>query len=53
MVEHLHLAFEDAMFLLIRQFDEYSEQAMILGTDRDAHRLEVFMKILGLETYLY
>ena len=53
MVEHLHLAFEGAIFLLIRQFDEYSEQAMILGTDRDSHRLEAFMNILRLETYLY
>ena len=53
MVEHLHLAFDDAMFLVIRQFDEYSEQGLILGTDRDPDRLEAFMDKLGLEPFYF
>lgn len=53
MVEHLHLAFGDAVYLILRQFDEYVEQAMILGTDRDPDKLARFMAELEIEPFFF
>jgi hypothetical protein len=49
MVEHIHLWYDNAIFLIVKQFDEFVDQAMILGTDRDPDRLAGFMAELELE----
>ncbi len=51
MVEHLHLKFRGALFLLVRQFDELSNKAMILGSDRHGTHLKEFMNLLDLEVW--
>ena len=49
LVEHLHLAYDDAIYLIVRQFDDQIEDAMVLGTDRDQDKVRAFMRELGLE----
>jgi len=53
MVEHTHLMFDDAMYLIVHQFDEYADQSMLLGTDRDAEKLAAFVAELDLEPYQF
>jgi hypothetical protein len=53
MVEHTHLMFDDAMYLIVHQFDEYADQSMLLGTDRDADKLAAFVAELDLEPYQF
>ncbi len=50
LVEHLHLAYDDAIYLIVRQFDDQIEEAMVLGTDRDQDKVQAFMAELELET---
>ncbi len=49
MVEHTHLQFDGVIYLVLRQFDEYADQGMILGTDRDPKRLTALMAELAIE----
>ena len=51
MVEHSHLRFRGATYLLVRQFDESSNQAMILGTERNSTHLKELMQLLELEVW--
>ena len=51
MVEHTHLLFDDVVFLIVRQFDEFVDQGMILGEDRDPDRLAAFMAELDIEPH--
>ncbi|MAI42309.1 MAG: hypothetical protein ACJ0Q6_08800 [Candidatus Azotimanducaceae bacterium] len=51
MVEHSHLKFRGVTYLLVRQFDESANRAMILGTDRDCIHLKDFMEILKLQVW--
>lgn len=50
LVEHLHLAYDDAIYLIVRQFDARIEETMVLGTDRDQAKAVAFMSELGLAT---
>lgn len=53
MVEHTHLMFDNAMYLIVHQFDEYADQSMLLGTDRDPDKLAAFVAELDLEPYQF
>ncbi len=43
LVEHTHLEFMDVTYLIVREYREYGEEAMILGTDRDEQKLAKFI----------
>ncbi|MBD3649203.1 MAG: hypothetical protein HUJ31_17540 [Pseudomonadales bacterium] len=47
-VEHLHLMFRDALYLIVRQYDENIDQLMVLGTSRDEAMLRAFLGELDL-----
>ena len=49
LVEHTHFRYRDATYLIVRQLDNYSDEAMILGTDRDEGKLKDFITLLGLD----
>lgn len=53
MVEHTHLMFNDVMYLIVHQFDEYADQSMLLGTNRDPEKLAVFVAEMNLEPYQF
>ena len=53
MVEHTHLEFEESVYLIVRQFDEYANQGMLLGTDRDPEKLAEFMAQLEIEPFFF
>jgi len=48
LVEHSHLQFENTTYLIVRQLDEFANETMILGTDKDYGKLGAFMSALGL-----
>ena len=47
LVEHTHLYFRGALYLVVRQYDDQAHQLMILGTSRDENQLREFIEILG------
>jgi hypothetical protein len=52
MVEHCHLRFEGANYLLVKQFDEQTGQVLLLGGDRDKARAELLLGLLGVTDYM-
>ncbi|MBV1878668.1 MAG: hypothetical protein KUG79_13570 [Pseudomonadales bacterium] len=48
LVEHIHLRFEGKCYLIIKQFDAFSDDMMILGESRDKLRLQRFIDALDL-----
>ncbi|MDZ7686494.1 MAG: hypothetical protein U5O39_17140 [Gammaproteobacteria bacterium] len=48
LVEHTHLFFEGALYLVVRQYDDKAHQLMVLGTDRDEGRFKRFLEVLEL-----
>lgn len=52
MVEHCHLRFEGASYLLVKQFDEQTGQALLLGSDRCKARAEQLLGLLGVTDYM-
>ena len=53
LVEHCHLAFAGENYLLIRQFDEYLGQLLMLGTSRDRQQAERLLRLLGVTDYMF
>lgn len=47
LVEHTHLMFDGALYLIVRQYDEHVDQVMVLGTSRDKNKLRAFMDELA------
>lgn len=52
MVEHCHLRFDNANYLLVKQFDEQAEQVLLLGGNRDKPRAEQLLGLLGVTDYI-
>jgi hypothetical protein len=52
MVEHCHLRFDNANYLLVKQFDEQAEQVLLLGGNRDKPMAERLLELLGVTDYM-
>ena len=52
MVEHCHLRFDNANYLLVKQFDEQAEQVLLLGGNRDKPMAERLLGLLGVTDYM-
>ena len=48
LVEHIHLRFEDQLYLFIRQYDDQARSVMVLGTERDQETLDDLLSRLGM-----
>ncbi len=49
LVEHTHLLFRGALYLVVRQYDDQAHQVMVLGTSRDEGQLRDFLAIVGFQ----
>lgn len=52
MVEHCHVRFEGANYLLVKQFDEQTGEVLLLGGDRDKNKAEQLLGLLGISDYM-
>ena len=52
MVEHCHLRFDKANYLLVKQFDEQTGQVLLLGGNRDKPRARQLLGLLGVTDYM-
>ncbi len=48
LLEHTHLFYQGALYLVVRQYDDQAHQLMILGSSRDQDRLGELLAILGI-----
>ncbi len=52
LVEHCHLTFEEDDYLLVKQFDEQTDQVLLLGNNRDRDKAERLLHLLSVSDYM-
>lgn len=51
-VEHCHLGFDGAQYLVVKEFDENAEQLLLLGTRRGTEAASALMQALAVTDYM-